>query len=151
MTDPLLTEDFQPELAPLEITCLAAAGEGVGGGAETNHRLPGVQELGEICQMLVRKLTETRANDEQVCVLQRLGATDVLLVIRIDVARLFVRGEKHDAIEAVLLRQNLRQHRHGFLGAVFLISRHEHDFFTVPRPARIRGDFEIVLRGSDRA
>ena len=153
VADPLLAEDFQTELAPLEVARFGTAGKGVRGGAETDDRLARIQELGEVRQTRVRKLAEARADDEQIRICEHLRTTDVLLIVRVDVARLFVRGEKHDAIEAVLLGQNLRQHRHALFCAVFLVTGHEDDLFATTGTTRIGGDFEVILRvrGCDRA
>jgi hypothetical protein len=151
MRHPLFAEDFEAELAPFEVPRLRPAAEGMRGRAEADHRLAGVQELREMRQMIVWELTEARADDHEVRIAEEFGAADVLLVVRVDVARLFVRGEQHDAVEAMLLGQNLRQHRHRLLRAVFLIAGHEHDFLATTGSARIRGDFEVFLRGRDRA
>ena len=151
MIHPFLAEDFQPELTPFEVARLRAAAEGMRRRAEADHWLARVQELREVRQMLIWQLTEARTDDQEIRIRQHLGATDVLLVVRVDVARLVVRGEQHDAVEAMLLGQNLRQHRHRLLRAVFLIARHQHDFLPTTSSARIRSDFEIFLRGRERA
>ena len=44
--------------------------------------------------MIVRELAEACADDHEVRIAEQLGATNVLLVVRVDIARLFVCGEE---------------------------------------------------------
>ena len=131
VVDPFFAEDFQPEVRPFEIAGLGRAREGMGGGAEADDRLAGVQIVGEARDLVIGQLTEAAADDHQVGRVERLGAGEVLLEIRVDVSTIRVDGEKHHTVESVFLAEDLGQHRAGFLAAVFLVTGDKDDFFTV--------------------
>ena len=44
-----------------------------------------------------------------------------------------IHAEEHGAIKAMLLAQNLRQHRHGLLAAILLVGGNEHDVPALTR------------------
>ena len=129
--DPLFTEDPQAELGPFEVAGLRIAAEGVGRGAEADDRFAGVEELGEIRELVVGELAEARPDDHEVGRVELLGAGDVLLKVRIDVAAVRVDREKDDTIETVFLAEDLAEHGHGLLGAVFLVAGNENDLLAV--------------------
>ena len=111
------------------------------GGADSDDGFSGVQKASERCELRFWQLAEARADDHQLGIVQHLGAANVLLIVGVDEAFLFVGGEEHHTIEAMGFRQDLSQHGHRFLGAVFLITSHEHDGFPFACADGIGGDF----------
>ena len=93
--------------------------------------------------LVVGQLAEAGADDHQIRRVQRGGAGDVFLEIRVDVAAVRIDREEHDAVESVFLAEDLRQHRAGFLAAVFLVAGNEDNFFAVGR-ARLGGQVQPV-------
>ena len=95
-------------------------------------------------------MAETRADNHEIRIVQRLGATNILLIVGIDEAFLFIRGKEHHAIEAMRFCQDLGQHWHRLLCAIFLITCHEHNGFTLSYTDGIGGDFEVILSLGNR-
>jgi len=145
MGHPFLTENLKAELRPFEIASLCSAGERMCRRADADDRFARIQIAREGGKLRLGKLAEARADDHEIRIVEHLGAANVLLVVRVDVARLFIRGEEHDAIEAMRLRQDFCEHRHRLLRAILFIARDQHDGFSFASAARIGSDFEVVL------
>ena len=88
-------------------------------------------KAGQVGVLIVVELAESRADDEQIRLIERLQAGDVFLIIGIDVSAVGVDGKEDRAIETVGLAEDLGQHGAGLFGAVLFIPGDEHDFFAV--------------------
>ena len=83
--------------------------KGVRRGPQADHRLAGAQVIIDELHLVIGQVAEAREDDHQVRRLQGLQPRDVVVAIGIDGAVL-VDGEQHGAFEAVMFRQDLRQH-----------------------------------------
>jgi len=149
--DPALAQNLQAEVRPFEITGHCVTSEGVGGGANADDRLAGIEVFCKPRELVVGQLPEASADDQQVRGVQRPGAGDVVLEVRVDVAAVRIDRKEHRRLEAMLLAEDLRQHRHRLLGAIQLIACDENDRFAFASTARTGSDFEVALGGGDRA
>ena len=68
---------------------------------------------------------------------QYRGTSDGEQVTGIDRAGLGIDREEHGAVETVPRGEDSREHRHGFLGAVFLVAGQENDPFPGARTGRV--------------
>ena len=137
MVDPgvaehLLAESAGPGLAakaPVRVRAIRVAlvGEGVGRGAQAHDRPPRLDVVDDVLHLLVGKFAKTCGDHHQVGVRERFEARDVRLLLRVDRPGLGVYREQHDALETVPHGEQLAQHRHRFLGAVFLVAGDEDD------------------------
>lgn len=78
----------------------------------------------KILHRLVRPAAEAKAHDDEIGGAQGLRARQAARVGRMDGA-IRIEREEHGGGESVSLREDGGQHRHGFLGPVFLIAAEE--------------------------
>ena len=109
--------------------------EGVGRGADADHRTPRVHVVHEVRHLVLGQMPVAGEHHREVGVLEGLESRDVVGDGRIDLAGLAVHREQHRAAEAVALGEDPRQGRHRFLGAVLLVAGDEDDVLPLPRPA----------------
>ena len=106
-------------------------------GAEADHRAAAIEVVDDVLHLGVGKILEAQEDDQEVGGLERLEPGDVRAA-RLDEAGLRVGREEHAALEAVVLRQDPRQRRQRFLGAVLVVAGEEDDVLAArPGPCRL--------------
>ena len=117
---PFLFRAFVTPIVNLVLSLEAA--ERVGGGAERNHRPSRFHVVDNVLHLNIRQIAESREQDHQVGRIQSFQSRDVVALVGIDGAVLRVDREQHSALEAMLLCQDFRQLRQGFLGTILFIA-----------------------------
>ena len=116
---------------------------------QANHRLAGPQVGVDLPHLLVGERAKPRGDHHHVRFPEGLEARDVVPLVRIDHAGLGVDRVEHRALEAVVLREDLRQLREGLLAAVLLVAAHEHDVLALARPLTARDRKPRIAAGRD--
>jgi hypothetical protein len=87
----------------------------VGGSAQRDYRTAGFYVVDNVLHLDVGQIAESREQDHQVGRVEGFQSWDVVALIRIDGAILWVNREQHRAIEAVTLRENPGELWHSLL------------------------------------
>ena len=113
-------------LAPLDV-------EGVRRRPQADDRPARLDVVDDVLHLVVGQVAEAGEEDHQVGRLERLQAGDVVATVGVD-RPVLVDREQHRALEAVMLREDLRQLRQRLLRAVLLVAADQHDVLPLAGP-----------------
>ena len=113
------------------------------------HRSAGLHVVVNVLHLFVGETAEAGQNDHEIGRFKILQAGNVAALVGIDLAGLGINGEQHRALEAMMLRQDLRQLRQGLFGAILFIATDQHNVFAGTR-AVATGELDPLVIGLDR-
>ena len=102
-------------------------------GSQAENRFARVHEVHDVFHLAVRQLAEPQKHHHHIRAVELFQAGDVRLDVRINFTGVGIDREEDRASESMPLRQDLGQHRHAFLRAVFLVPGHEDDVLAFAR------------------
>ena len=126
VTVPLLSQNFQSEVAPL-------AAKAVGRRAQADDRLARIEIRFKVFHFIRGRRAESRGDNHQVGLCQRRHAGQTLLIVGVDVLAFRIKRKEYFAIVAVLLTQDLGQHRQRFFRAVLFVTADQHHGLALAR------------------
>jgi hypothetical protein len=139
VSDPCLAEDLMAEtvFVIFILGIIRILGERIGGthfesmrgGAESDDRAAAVEIVVEVFHLFLRESLEPEENNGEIGGIKSFEARHVR-VARNDFAAFGVDVEKHGAFESVMFGKDPCEGGQGFLGTVFVVTRHEYDVFA---------------------